>query len=46
MMIEIFLMAYRSAVHETTIKIPARTLFGSELRSPSDLKFGVHDDAK
>lgn len=36
----LFLMAYRSAVHNTTGLTPARILFGKELRLPCDLKFG------
>ncbi|CAD7002032.1 unnamed protein product [Ceratitis capitata] len=44
--IPVFLMGYRSAVHVTTGQTPARILFGSELRLPSDLKFGITGDAK
>ncbi|XP_037944217.1 uncharacterized protein K02A2.6-like [Teleopsis dalmanni] len=39
--IQMFLMAYRSAKHETTGHTPARVVFGSELRLPCDLKFGA-----
>lgn len=35
-----FLMAYRSSVHETTGQTPANILFGRELRLPCDLVFG------
>uniref|UniRef100_W8B595 RNA-directed DNA polymerase n=1 Tax=Ceratitis capitata TaxID=7213 RepID=W8B595_CERCA len=44
--IPLFLMGYRSAVHVTTGQTPARILFGSELRLPSDLKFGITGDAR
>jgi len=36
-----FLMAYRAAQHETTTFSPAKILFGSDIRLPADLKFGV-----
>jgi hypothetical protein len=36
-----FLMAYRSAVHETTSYTPAKILFGMDLRLPADLEFGT-----
>ena len=36
-----FLMAYRSAVHDTTGLTPAMVLFGRELRLPCDLAFGT-----
>ena len=39
--IPMFLLAYRSAIHNTTSKTPASVLFGMELRLPADLKFGV-----
>uniref|UniRef100_A0A1B0G9X5 Integrase catalytic domain-containing protein n=1 Tax=Glossina morsitans morsitans TaxID=37546 RepID=A0A1B0G9X5_GLOMM len=39
--IPIFLMAYRSAVHNTTALPPPKILFGSNLRLPADLKFGT-----
>lgn len=38
--LSIFLMAYRSAVHNTTGLTPARVLFGREIRLPCDLVFG------
>ena len=38
--LHLFLMAYRSAVHETTGQTPANILFGRELRLPCDLVFG------
>ena len=34
------IMAYRSAVHDTTGYTPARLLFGREIRLPIDLAFG------
>lgn len=37
------LMAYRSAVHESTKCTPAKVLFGSELRLPIDLYLGRPD---
>jgi RNase H-like domain found in reverse transcriptase/Reverse transcriptase (RNA-dependent DNA polymerase)/Integrase zinc binding domain/Integrase core domain/gag-polyprotein putative aspartyl protease len=36
----LFLLAYRSAVHETTGQTPASVIFGRELRLPVDLMFG------
>lgn len=36
----LFLLAYRSAVHETTGQTPGSIVFGRELRLPCDLKFG------
>ena len=38
--IPLFLMTYRSAVHEATGRTPASVLFGREIRLPSDLIFG------
>ena len=38
--IPLVMMAYRSAVHETTGRTPASIIFGKELRLPSDLVFG------
>ncbi|XP_037897301.1 uncharacterized protein LOC119642276 [Glossina fuscipes] len=38
--IPIFLMAYRSAVHNTTAVPSVQILLGSNLRLPADLKFG------
>ncbi|KAG5897160.1 hypothetical protein JTB14_020889 [Gonioctena quinquepunctata] len=37
----LFLMAYRSAVHESTGQTPASIIMGRELRLPCDLKFGI-----
>lgn len=42
--IPLFLMAYRSAVHNTTGLSPSKILFGRELRLPCDLVFGSPDD--
>lgn len=39
--IPLFLMAYRSAVHESTAYPPAEVLFGSNIRLPSDITFGA-----
>lgn len=39
--IDLFLMAYRSSVHDTTSQTPASILFGTELRLPADMKFGI-----
>ncbi|XP_048519646.1 uncharacterized protein LOC125503403 [Dendroctonus ponderosae] len=39
-----FLLAYRSAVHESTGKSPAEILFGRELRLPIDLLTGRPED--
>lgn len=36
----VFLMAYRSSVHETTEQAPACLLFSREMRLPCHLKFG------
>ncbi|KAG8227446.1 hypothetical protein J437_LFUL009667 [Ladona fulva] len=36
----LFLLAYRSSIHETTSQSPASIIFGRELRLPCDLKFG------
>lgn len=41
----LFLLAYRSAVHETTGFTPSKMLFGRELRLPCDLLFGRPPDA-
>ncbi|KAJ8937832.1 hypothetical protein NQ318_016712 [Aromia moschata] len=38
--LHMFLLAYRSSVHETTEQIPASIVMGRELRLPCDLKFG------
>lgn len=42
--VPIFLLAYRSAVHETTRYTPSQMLFGRELRLPCDLIFGCPPD--
>ena len=36
-----FLLAYRSAVHDSTPKSPAKIIFGTEIKLPGDLEFGV-----
>lgn len=41
----LFLLAYRSAVHETTGYSPSQMLFGHNLRLPCDLLFGRPPDA-
>ena len=38
--IPLFLMAYRSSVHDTTGMPPAKLVFGREIRLPGDLMFG------
>ncbi|OAD55775.1 hypothetical protein WN48_04409 [Eufriesea mexicana] len=38
--IQIFLLAYRTALHETVGHAPAKVLFGMDLRLLADLKFG------
>lgn len=38
--IPLFMMAYRSAIHDTTGYSPAMVVFGRELRLPCDVKFG------
>ncbi|GFV17541.1 retrovirus-related Pol polyprotein from transposon 412 [Trichonephila clavipes] len=40
-----FLLAYRSAVHETTGNSPSQMLFGRDLRLPADLLFSRPPDA-
>ncbi|GFV98111.1 retrovirus-related Pol polyprotein from transposon 412 [Trichonephila clavipes] len=40
----LFLLAYRSAVHETTGYSPSQMLFGRDLRLPCDLLFGRPPD--
>ncbi|GFX49145.1 retrovirus-related Pol polyprotein from transposon 412 [Trichonephila clavipes] len=40
-----FLLAYRSAVHETTGYSPSQMLFGHDLRLPADLLFSRPPDA-
>ncbi|KAJ8958638.1 hypothetical protein NQ318_016363 [Aromia moschata] len=39
-LLHLFLLAYRSSVHETTGQTPASIVMGRELRLPCDLKFG------
>ncbi|KAG5891945.1 hypothetical protein JTB14_002221 [Gonioctena quinquepunctata] len=39
--LHLFLMAYRSAVHESTGQTPASIIMGRKLRLPCDLKFGI-----
>jgi hypothetical protein len=41
-----FLMAYRSAVHDTTSNTPAKILFGTDLRLPADLLLGMQPSAE
>jgi len=41
--VQLFLMAYRSAKHDTTRFTPAKILFGDELRLPADLRFGISE---
>ena len=36
-----FLLAYRSAVHDSTSKSPAKVIFGTEIKLPGDLEFDV-----
>lgn len=38
--LHLFLLAYRSSVHETTGETPAKIVMGRELRLPCDLQFG------
>ncbi|GFS57999.1 retrovirus-related Pol polyprotein from transposon 412 [Trichonephila clavipes] len=40
-----FMLAYRSAVHETTGYSPSQMLFGRDLRLPADLLFNRPPDA-
>ncbi|GFX85049.1 retrovirus-related Pol polyprotein from transposon 412 [Trichonephila clavipes] len=42
--VPLFLLAYRSAVHETTGYSPSQMLFGRDLRLPCDLLFGSPPD--
>ena len=39
--IQLFLMAYRSATHNSTGQSPAMVIFGKEMRLPSELRFGT-----
>ena len=34
-------MAYRSAIHTTIGETPSKVLFGTTLRTPADMKYGV-----
>ena len=43
-LVPLMMMAYRSAVHDTTGYTPARLLFGREMRLPIDLAFGRPPD--
>ncbi|XP_049308039.1 uncharacterized protein LOC125777350 [Bactrocera dorsalis] len=43
--IQMFLLAYRSAKHETTGYTPAKIIFGSDLRLPADLKIRTNPTA-
>ena len=36
-----FLLAYLSAVHDSTCGSPAKVIFGTEIKLPADLEFGV-----
>ena len=36
-----FLLAYRSAVHDSTSRSPAKVIFGTEIKLPCDLEFGI-----
>ncbi|GFW79740.1 retrovirus-related Pol polyprotein from transposon 412 [Trichonephila clavipes] len=42
--VPLFLLAYRSAVHETTGYSPSQMLFGRDIRLPCDLLFGRPPD--
>ena len=39
--IPLFLMAYRSVAHTTTGETPSKILFGTTLRAPADMKYGI-----
>ena len=41
-----FLRAYRSAVHDSTCRSPANVIFGTEIKLPGDLEFGVKPDTE
>ncbi|GFX37835.1 retrovirus-related Pol polyprotein from transposon 412 [Trichonephila clavipes] len=43
--LQFFLLAYRSAVHETTGYSPSQMLFGRDIRLPADLLFRRPPDA-
>ena len=36
-----FLLTYRSAVHDSTCRSPTKVFFGTEIKLPGDLEFGV-----
>ncbi|CAH0555118.1 unnamed protein product, partial [Brassicogethes aeneus] len=38
--LHLFLLAYRSSIHDTTGQTPASIVMGRELRLPCDLRFG------
>jgi len=40
--LSLFLLAYRSSVHESTGETPNNVIFGRELRLPCDMLFGCH----
>jgi transposase InsO family protein len=42
----LLLMAYRSAVHESTGQSPAKVIFGKDLKLPCDLMFGTPEAEK
>ena len=44
--LHVVLMAYRTAVHESTGQTPARLMMGHELRMPLDLMFGKPPGSK
>ena len=37
-----FVLAYRSAVYDSTSRSPAEVIFGTEINLPGDLEFGVN----
>ncbi|XP_037813635.1 uncharacterized protein LOC119604837 [Lucilia sericata] len=41
-----FLLAYRTAVHDSTSRTPAKIIFGTELKLPGDLEFGIKPSSK
>lgn len=40
--IQLFLMAYRTSIHDSTGQTPSNVVLGRELRLPSDVLFGVN----
>ena len=44
--LQLFLMAYRGAVHSTTGVSPAKMTFGREIRLPADIAFGKPEEPK